>query len=210
MGHQYETSNDPSAAEVRAAVDRLVAGDIFRRSTQLAAFLRFVVETTLRGESDRIKGYTIATEALGRGEDFDPEADPIVRVEAGRLRRALEHYYAEPGATDDVIIELPRGRYVPSFQRRVVQAGPAFSGLPGIERRSLAAISLAWRLSLAALAFLVIGTTTLVAIGRWDRQTSTTAPSPTAQQLISAFRPSNCYLVAELRPTPVCAQSRRR
>ena len=199
MGHQYETSNDPSAAEVRAAVDRLVAGDIFRRSTQLAAFLRFVVETTLRGESDRIKGYTIATEALGRGEDFDPEADPIVRVEAGRLRRALEHYYAEPGATDDVIIELPRGRYVPSFQRRVVQAGPAFSGLPGIERRSLAAISLAWRLSLAALAFLVIGTTTLVAIGRWDRQTSTTAPSPTDQQLISAFRPSNGFPVVSVQ-----------
>src|SRR6266853_6060858 len=103
MGRQYETSNDPSAAEVRAALDRLVAGDIFRRSTQLAAFLRFVVETTLRGESDRIKGYTIAVEALGRGEDFDSQADPIVRVEAGRLRRALAEYYAGPGATDLVI-----------------------------------------------------------------------------------------------------------
>ncbi len=118
MGRQYGTSNDPSAAEVRAALDRLVAGGIFRRSTQLAAFLRFVVETTLRGESDRIKGYTIGTEALGRGEDFDPEADPIVRVEAGRLRRALEQHYAGPGATDEVIIKLPRGRYVPSFRRR--------------------------------------------------------------------------------------------
>src|SRR2546428_9788405 len=108
MGRQYETSNDPSAAEVRAAVDRLVVGDIFRRSTQLAAFLRFVVETTLRGESDRIKGYTIATEALGRGEDFDPEADPIVRGEAGRLRRGLEPPFSESAGTEHSFLAIPR------------------------------------------------------------------------------------------------------
>src|SRR5213596_640402 len=79
-------------------------------SPQLAAFVRFVVEATLRGEGGRIKGYTIAVEALGRGEDFDPQTDPIVRVEAGRLRRALQQYYAGLGATDSVAVDLPPHR----------------------------------------------------------------------------------------------------
>ena len=72
----------------------------------------------MRGEAQRIKGYTIAVEALGRGESFDPQADPIVRVEAGRLRRTLEHYYAGLGAQEPIVIELPRGSYVPTFRRQ--------------------------------------------------------------------------------------------
>src|SRR6266536_3881431 len=103
-----------------------MASDMLQHSPQLIAFLRFIVETTLRGEGDRIKGYTIAVEALGRGEDFDPQTDPIVRVEAGRLRRALQQYYAGLGATDLVAVDLPRGRYIPTFRyRRAEQAIPA-------------------------------------------------------------------------------------
>jgi TolB-like protein len=185
--------------EVRAALDRVVASDMLRQSPQLAAFLRFIVETTLRGKGARIKGYTIGVEAMGRDQSFDPQIDPIVRVEAGRLRRALEHYYAGPGATDEVIIELPRGRYVPNFRRRVGQRFPAFPGVPAIVRRFQAAIPFAWRLSLTAFALIVIGTTTLVAIGRWDRQISTTAPGPTDQQLLSAFRPGNGFPVVSVQ-----------
>src|SRR5262249_19337461 len=95
-------SGQPSAAEVRAALERIVASSTFRTSTQLAAFLRFVIEAALAGQSDRIKGYTIAVEALGRTPDFDPQTDPIVRVEAGRLRRALERYYANGGSGDPI------------------------------------------------------------------------------------------------------------
>ena len=80
------------AAAVRMALDGLLASETFRASPQLAAFLRFVVEATLRGESGRIKGYTIGVEALGRPENFDPQIDPIVRVEATRLRRTLDRY----------------------------------------------------------------------------------------------------------------------
>ena len=85
------------AAAARMALDRLLASETFRASPQLAAFLRFVVEAVLRGESSRIKGYTIGVEAFGRPENFDPQIDPIVRVEATRLRRTLERYYAGPG-----------------------------------------------------------------------------------------------------------------
>jgi tetratricopeptide (TPR) repeat protein len=106
------------AAATRAALDRLLASETFRGSPQLAAFLRFVVETTLRGESARLKGYTIGVEALGRSDDFDPQSDPIVRVEATRLRRTLERYYAGPGAADPIVFEMTRGSYVPAIRRR--------------------------------------------------------------------------------------------
>src|SRR5262249_7825052 len=189
----------PTYDEVRAALERVVASDMLRHSPQLAAFLRFIVEATLRGEGSQIKGYTIGSEALGRGASFDPQIDPIVRVEAGRLRRALQGYYAGAGAADEIVIELPRGRYVPSFRRRVENPVPAIFSRPGIKARSFAAVPLAWCLSLAALAFLVIGTTTLVATGRWDRLISATALGPTDQQLVSAFRPGDGFPVVSVQ-----------
>jgi|RhiMethySRZTD1v2_1073278.scaffolds.fasta_scaffold09608_12 tetratricopeptide (TPR) repeat protein len=117
--------NIPSPQQIRAALDRMLASDIFRRSPQLAAFLRFVVEAVLQGKSDRIKGYTIGVEVLRRDVKFDPQSDPIVRVEATRLRRTLERYYAGPGADDPVLIELPRGSYVPNFAYRAAAVGAA-------------------------------------------------------------------------------------
>jgi hypothetical protein len=107
-----------SAEECRAAAVRVLASSAFLASPNLAAFLRFVVEATLSGQADRIKGYTIGTDALGRGDDFDPQTDPIVRVEAGRLRRTLYNYYANGGANDPIVIALPIGSYVPTFTRR--------------------------------------------------------------------------------------------
>jgi hypothetical protein len=126
----FEPSAGLSEAEIRAALDRITGSDVFGTSPQLAAFLRFVVESTLRGEAERIKGYTIATAALGRGEDFDPQVDPIVRVEAGRLRRALERYYAGPGSADVIVIDVPRGRYVPTFRHYGADEVVADAGLP--------------------------------------------------------------------------------
>jgi hypothetical protein len=96
----------------------------FRDSLRLTSFLKFVVEAVLEGKSDRIKSYTIAVEALGRGSAFDPQADPIVRVEAGRLRRALARYYTTTGCNDSLIIEIPRGAYVPTFRWRDADDAP--------------------------------------------------------------------------------------
>jgi hypothetical protein len=121
LGHRLDGASAPSADQVQGALDRVLASDVFRGSPQLAAFLRYVVEATLRGEADRIKGYTIAIEAFGRDETFDPQTDPIVRVEAARLRRAIHRYYADAGAGDTVQIELPLGSYVPAFRRVAVQ-----------------------------------------------------------------------------------------
>ncbi|TMI99962.1 MAG: hypothetical protein E6G97_20440 [Alphaproteobacteria bacterium] len=128
----------PNANEVRDALCHMAASEAFRGSPQLVAFLRYVVEATLRGEQDRIKGYTIAVEALGRSENFDPQDDPIVRVEATRLRRALNRYYENGGRQDPVQIDLPLGSYVPVFRRSVPAAAPACRAGAGVQDSSRA------------------------------------------------------------------------
>jgi hypothetical protein len=104
---------DPSA--IRAGLDRICASRPFDTSPKLTSFLRFVVEVTLAGHGHRLKGYTVGVEALGRAESFNPQIDPIVRVEAIRLRAALAQYYSGAGAHDSVVIEMPRGHYVAHF-----------------------------------------------------------------------------------------------
>jgi adenylate cyclase len=98
--------------EVRAALERVLASRCFEQAARSSKFLRFVVEQTLAGQGDRLKGYTIAIEVFGRPPDFDAQSDPLVRVEAGRLRRRLTEYYADEGREDPVRIELPRGGYI--------------------------------------------------------------------------------------------------
>jgi hypothetical protein len=109
-------SSTVSEGEAREALARVLASDEFRGSPNLAAFLGFIVERTLEGREDSIKAYTVATEVLGRPESFDPQADPIVRVEATRLRRSLERYYGR--CADPIVIDIPRGSYVPHFALR--------------------------------------------------------------------------------------------
>lgn len=108
----------PSAEEVRVQLARVVASPGFDVPERSRGFLRFVVEETLAGRGERIKGYTIAVEVFGRDASFDANVDPVVRIEAGRLRRALERYYLVAGHTDPVLIDIPKGGYVPVFARR--------------------------------------------------------------------------------------------
>ncbi|MCR4521247.1 MULTISPECIES: hypothetical protein [Bosea] len=116
-----EGADDPgrldvrAAAIIRAGLDRVLVSDAFRAAPQLSAFLSFVVERTVEGRAAELKGYTIAVEGLGRPADFNPQLDPIVRVEAGRLRRALAQYYSGDGRDDPVQISMPVGGYVPVF-----------------------------------------------------------------------------------------------
>ena len=79
-------------SEVRDHLERTLASKVLTRSASLAKFSRFVVEETLAGRGQRIKARTIAVHALGRNKNFDPKADPIVSIQASRLRRALEDY----------------------------------------------------------------------------------------------------------------------
>ena len=106
---------DPSPEAIREQLERLVSSPDFARSEHLTQFLTFIVEETLAGRSDDIKGYTIGTAVLGRDDQFDPTIDPVVRIQAGRLRRALERYYLVEGTNDPLRIEVPKGGYRPTF-----------------------------------------------------------------------------------------------
>lgn len=121
--------------EARAALARVVQSVALRGAPRLIAFLRYVTDRALGGGKGRLKGYTIATEALGRSPDFDPVIDPIVRVEATRLRRAMARYYAGEGLADPIEIKMPLGAYAPRFHRRAVAAPalvPAVEGETGL------------------------------------------------------------------------------
>jgi len=104
---------DPIAIEEQ--LHRILSNPEFDATARQKKFLRFIIQMFLDGRADEIKGYTVATDVFGRKTDFDPSTDPIVSVEARRLRRALEHYYLTAGRRDRVQITIPKGGYVPSF-----------------------------------------------------------------------------------------------
>src|SRR3954471_2527892 len=106
----------PSA--VLEALARVVASGSFRASARRKRLLGFLVEETTAGRADRLKPYAIAVDALGCDETFDPQTDPMVRLEVGRLRRDLEHYYLTDGRDDSLRITIPKGGSVPAFDQR--------------------------------------------------------------------------------------------
>ncbi len=96
-------------------VGRILANPGFKNSTILSRFLQYVVEESLEGREQHIKEYTIGIHVLSRSADFNPQANGIVRIHAGRLRRAIDEYYHGPGRQDFLRIEIPKGNYVPKF-----------------------------------------------------------------------------------------------
>jgi hypothetical protein len=99
----------PSPEAICAQLERIVASPEFAVPERLRRFLRYVVEEALAGRADRIKAYTIGVEVFERDDTFDPQNEPVVRIEAGRLRRALEHYYLTAGRADLLLFEVPKG-----------------------------------------------------------------------------------------------------
>ncbi len=133
------TNPSPTEEAIRQQLAKILISPTFVNSTNLHTFLSFIVEKTLAGESADIKGYTVATQVLGRKSDFDPNLDPIVRILAGRLRRALELYYSEPGKSDTVVIDVPKGAYVPFF-RSVSRQKDAGIVIPGVRPEPILAL----------------------------------------------------------------------
>ena len=100
----------------RTELHRILGSAQFDASDRNRRFLEYVVEETLLGRGDRIKAYSIATIVFGRDDSFDPAVDPVVRMEARRLRRSLERFYLVEGQLGPTRIELPKGGYAPKFQ----------------------------------------------------------------------------------------------
>ncbi|WP_419695546.1 hypothetical protein ACN2CC_03100 [Mesorhizobium muleiense] len=102
----------------RAQLGRILKSSDFEATERERRFLSYVVEETLAARANRIKAYSVAVEVFGRDASFDPQNDPIVRVEAGHLRRSLDRYYLKAGQSDPIVITIPKGGYVPTFAHR--------------------------------------------------------------------------------------------
>lgn len=122
---------EPSAAQ---ALDRILESATFRQVDRLKRFLRFIVTEAIDGRGDQLKEYVIGVQVFDKESSFDPRADPIVRVQARRLRARLARYYREEGTGDSIVIDLPKGGYAPLFKPRDMSSparrsiGAAFAG----------------------------------------------------------------------------------
>ncbi|MCV3244094.1 tetratricopeptide repeat protein [Mesorhizobium sp. ZC-5] len=103
--------------EIRAELARILASPEFKASPRRREMLIFLVDEMLAGRGGELKGYTIGTSVFGRGPDFDAQSDPVVRLEARRLRRDLASYYVSAGRADSLRISIPTGHYVPDIRR---------------------------------------------------------------------------------------------
>ncbi len=106
-----------SKESIQQELERILASSLFNGKKQASKFLQYIVMETLQERGDRITQYGIAIEALGKSADYNPTESPAVRVEAGRVRKLLDEYYATEGSSSSYRIELPTGGYTPNFKQ---------------------------------------------------------------------------------------------
>lgn len=111
---QNEDVMSPTHDEVMHQCSLILKDTEFKRSAKLSRFLRYIVEQTLANNSHYLKAYTIAIEVFEKDETFDPQTDPLIRVNAVRLRRMLKNYYHK-FPDENIHIYVPKGCYIPSF-----------------------------------------------------------------------------------------------
>lgn len=163
---------------VRAELRKILESASFTATERSRKLLDYLVSETLAGRGGRIKAYCIGTGVFGRPESFDPQKDPIVRIEAARLRRELEHYYLTEGAGDGVVIDIPKGGYVPRFLQRdvaasEVQSEPAAAAAAGVVKAPAAN----WQASaiIVALSVLLLGVLAFNVFSGQQRQPAASA-----------------------------------
>ncbi len=154
-----ENAKGPSASgaeipaeQIRAELDKILASPGFVNADRLSRFLRYAVEETLEGQTDKLKETLLGIEVFGRRPTYDPRVDAVVRTEAVKLRARLKDYYDSDGRADPVRIDVPKGGYVPVFR---VAEGPAETPAvqPAIPREEAPAV---WKASVLSLAIVLI------------------------------------------------------
>jgi tetratricopeptide (TPR) repeat protein len=123
-GRQRKEARKIADGRVRQQLGRVLASASFQKVERLKRFLSFIVLETVAGRGAQLKEYVVGTSVFGKDASFDPRNDPIVRVQARRLRARLDQYFREEGRSDDVVIDMPKGAYVPSFRARVTEVAP--------------------------------------------------------------------------------------
>ncbi|MBP2449038.1 hypothetical protein [Rhizobium leguminosarum] len=123
------------SASIRAQLDRMLASPEFLAPERGRRFLQYIVEETLDGHGDQLKASTIAQAVFGRDASFDAQNDPVVRIEAGRIRRAIERYYLVSGGSDPIRITIPKGGYAPHFSSGEDASDPGDVSAPNYEKK---------------------------------------------------------------------------
>ena len=126
---------------VRQQLDRILGSATFQQVERLKRFIGFIVTEAAAGRGDELKEYVVGVQVFGKDPSFDPRTDPIVRVQARRLRARLLRYYHDEGQQDEVIIELPKGGYAPVFKRRDVRASQKPSLTAALASRNTIAVA---------------------------------------------------------------------
>lgn len=111
--------------QILRQLEKILVSEDFYATRYQKRFLRFVVDEVLAGRGAELKGYTVATQVFGRGPNFNPQLDPIVSVQANKLRKALAHYYLTEGRSDQLHITIPKGTYVPLVSLQQQSRGEA-------------------------------------------------------------------------------------
>lgn len=114
-GYEEEPSRPPPE-HVRHELERILGSPKFKSTARRRKLLKYLVEEMLAGRDHELKGYTIATLVFGRDESFDPQTDPVVRLEARRLRHDLDSYYVSAGRGNPLRISIPKGKYAPAIE----------------------------------------------------------------------------------------------
>ncbi len=182
------------AARIREQLNRLVAHPLFANSKRYPALLAYTVERTLLGHAGELKERSIGVEVFGKVPAYDTNADPVVRITAGEVRKRLTQYYYEPAHRGQLVIELPTGSYVPLFREperapdlalqeiaaeRAPQTGaPDFSGWSRLWR-------LRWALAGGA-GFMVILAAAVGLMAGWRLHTDPPPPPPSNMELFWA------------------------
>ena len=134
---------------IREQLDRILKSGPFHQSHRRQRFLEYLVNETLAGRGERLKAYNVALEVFERPETFDPMIDPLVRIEAARLRDKLREYYGTEGQSDAIHIDLPKGTYAPLIEFR--------------EGEQLSKRRMRWQTTVPVLALILM----LGAVGAW-------------------------------------------
>ncbi len=217
----------PSWDECQHQVQRVLQSSGFHNASMLQLLLRYLAQKAFDPGAETLKEYTIGVEAMSRSLDFDPKADPIVRVQIHRLRQKLKEYYDADGLHDRLVIEIPKGQYLPIFEwtgrmealagEKSVSAGnPALSNDPLVQsavhpvdpevRRSNKPV---WRAVLIAVAVVIAAFTAGLWIG--DKWVPLGATKMSATSPKSDFAKSSDPVIAFWAkyigndPTPVIA-----
>ncbi len=135
-----ESLSSVSTKEIFDHLNKILDFPEFKNSQILSAFLKFVIQETLEDREHSLKEYTIGTEVLGKKVGYNPQADASVRIHAGRLRKALNHYYSTEGVDDEVFISIPKGTYVPGFSRKKTDHAVQFDASKIIYKPTIAVL----------------------------------------------------------------------